>query len=418
MAAIVHGMEYIKTIMILVDKILLMNTNRAKLKRNIILFYILSASTNLFFVVSNWIYFWTKYMTYGQLGVVDALGFGLATILEIPSGAVADLLGKRKTILIGCLLGFAGLIIVSFAGNALGITLGWMITQFCLAFYSGAAEALLYDTLVDLREEKQFDQVISKSSQIESYASAMAIFVGGIMWTIDFRLPHIAWGVSYLLSAIVTYFMIEPHSDSEKFSLANYWKQIKTGVNELTQPELRKYLGFLFTLTGIYFMYSWGFIRPTMATSFGFFTKEQAIIFPCLTLFGAYIVKFLPQARKKISDIKGLVFLSGLMSAGFVLAYFPIGYFGIISLVLIAMAGKLASPWISIMINKNIQSKYRATTLSTVTLMTKIPYVVVAILAGSMVEKGLFPVFNLGISIVIIAVAIVSIFGVNKLHKI
>ena len=70
-------------------------------KRNIYLFYLLSATMNFWFIASNWIYFWTKYMTFGQLGWVDAAGFGFAILLEIPSGAIADLFGKRKTILFG-----------------------------------------------------------------------------------------------------------------------------------------------------------------------------------------------------------------------------------------------------------------------------------------------------------------------------
>ena len=146
-----------------------------------------------------------------------------------------------------------------------------------------------------------------------------------------------------------------------------------------------------------------------MATAFGFFSSEQAIILPVLTILGAIIVRFIPYLKTKLSDTAGFVILSALMAFGFIFASFPVGYFGLISMIAIAIAGRLASPWISILVNKRIESANRATTLSTVALMTKIPYVLVAITAGRMIEEGKIGAFNLTIGLIIIAAAMVSL---------
>lgn len=377
-------------------------------RRNIYLFYVLTAAMNCWFIASNWLYFWTKYMTYGQLGWVDALGFGFATLLEIPSGAVADLLGKRKTILIGFVAGAIGIYIVTFSGSLAGIFIGWMITQLVYAFYSGAAEALAYDSLVDLKDEKSFDHVITRSSEIESYTGAIAMLIGGFLYTIDARLPHLLWGTSFLIGAVFAWFLIEPKVDTQKFSFRKYFKQLGIGFKELTHPELRKYIGFFFALVGVYFLYSWGFLRPTIATSFGFFSREQGIILPLLTLYGALIVRSLPYFQKRLSGLKGLLILSAIMAVGFYLASLPLGYYGLIPLILIATAGRLAIPWISIVINRRIESKNRATTLSTVALITKIPYVLFGVLAAKMVENAQLSTLNRSIAYIIIVVAVVG----------
>jgi MFS family permease len=371
---------------------------------------------NFWFVGSNWIYFWTKYMTFGQLGWVDAIGFGFAMLLEIPSGAVADLIGKRKTILFGMLAGTIGISIVTFSGSLTGIFIGWMIAQVCFALYSGAGEALAYDTLVDLKDEKRFDQVITRSSEIESYVGAAATFIGGFLYGVNFRLPHILWGSGFVLGAIFAWFLIEPKIDTEKFSFKTYLKQLSVGIKELTQTSLRKFIGFFFVLVGVYYLYSWGFIRPAIATSFGFYAKEQGIILPLLTIYGAIIVRFVPFLKRKLSDISGLVLLSLIMAAGFFIASFPVGFYGLISMILIATAGKLASPWISIVINKRIESKHRATTLSTVALLTKMPYVLIAIMAGKMVENANLNYFNLSVAFVVMFVSLASALLV-KLNK-
>ncbi len=360
---------------------------------------------SFWFIASNWIYFWTKYMSYGQLGWVDAIGFGFALLLEVPSGAIADLLGKRKTIFIGMVAGTVGIAIITFSGTLVGIFIGWLITQICYAFYSGAAEALVYDSLVDLGDKKSYDKVITKSSEIESWVGAITTFIGGLLYSVHFRLPHILWGLGFALGIIFSWLLIEPKVDTEKFSFRKYFQQLFVGIKELTQPGLKKYIGFFFILSGVYYLYSWGFIRPAIATSFGFYAKEQGIILPVLTVFGAIIVRVIPYLRTKLPDLSGLIILSVLMSLGFILASFSIGYWGIISMVLVVIAGKLGSPWISIIINKRIKSKYRATTLSTVALMTKIPYVLIAVAAGRMVENGTLTVFNLWAGILIVSAA-------------
>lgn len=377
-------------------------------KRNVILFYLLSAVMNFWFIASNWIYFWTKYMTYGQLGWVDALGFGFALVLEVPSGAVADLLGRRKTILFGMVAGAIGVLIITFSGSLTGIFIGWLITQICYAFYSGAAEAITYDSLVDVKREDSFDKVITRSSEIESYAGAITTLLGGFLFTISFRLPHILWGLGFVFGAIFSWLLIEPKTDTIKFSFRKYFQQLFVGIKELTQTGLKSYLGFFFVLVGVYYLYSWGFIRPATATGFGFFSREQGLILPALTILGAIAVRAIPYLKSKLSDVVGLVILSLFMATGFIIASFPVGYYGIISMILVAIAGKLASPWISILINRRIDSKHRATTLSTVALITKLPYVLLAVTAGKMVESGILGSFNLGVGITILSVALIS----------
>lgn len=348
-------------------------------------------------------------MTFGQLGWADALGFGFALLLEVPSGAVADLIGKRKTILFGFLAGSLGIFIITFSGTLTGIFIGWLITQICYAFYSGAAEALVYDTLIDLKEQDNFDKVITKSSEIESYVAAICTLIGGFLFAVNSRLPHILWNLGFVLGAIFSWFLVEPKIDTEKFSLKKYFNQLFVGIKELTQTGLKRFIGFFFILVGVNFMYSWGLLRPAIATSFGFFAKEQGIILPALTIFGAIIVRFVPFFKKHLSDVTGVVILSAIMAVGFLLAAFPIGKYGIISMIFVAIAGELASPWISIIVNKRIESKNRATTLSTVALMTKIPYVLFAVVAGKMVGNDQLGIFNLVTALVIIGVTLLSL---------
>ena len=69
---------------------------------------------------------------------------------------------------------------------------------------------------------------------------------------------------------------------------------------------------------------------------------------------------------------------------------------------MIRIAGDLANPWISVIINRHIPSKDRSTTLSTVSLFGKLPYVLTAVIAGDMAQRNQLGVFNLGVIIFLV----------------
>ena len=348
-------------------------------------------------------------MTYGQLGWVDGLAFAFAILLEVPSGAVADLIGKKMTIMIGMLAGFAGGLLIASTTNFNNIFIGWFIMQIAYAFYSGAGEALAYDTLVENGNESDFDKVITKSHSYEMYTTATTTIIGGFAYTLWDRAPQFLWISGFLFAFIASHFLIEPTIDTIKFSFKNYFSQLFIGIKILFGKRLREYLIFILVLPGVYAIYTWGFTRPAMAISFGFGSIAQSIIYASLTLSLGYFVRFIPWIRNKNHDLRTLVILALLMSFGFAFASFNVGYFGLIAMIAIAVAGKISSPVISIVINKEIPSKYRATTLSTVSLITKLPYVIVAILLGDMLQNGQLNIFTASVASLILLVVLVSV---------
>ena len=112
-------------------------------------------------------------------------------------------------------------------------------------------------------------------------------------------------------------------------------------------------------------------------------------------------MRYIPFFKRKVSELSGLLIMALIMAFSFFAASFSIGYWGILIMIFIAFSGKLAYPWISIIVNKEIPSANRATTLSTISLITKIPYVLVAVVAGKAVEQGQLKAFNSYVGLVI-----------------
>ncbi|MDO8515179.1 MAG: MFS transporter [bacterium] len=384
--------------------------------KNIALFYVMTAMNNAWFIESNWFYFWTRFMTAGQLGILDASVFGYGILSEIPSGAIADMLGKRKTILFALILAGVGGIMMGFAQNFWHLAIAFVIAQTGWSFYSGAGEAFAYDSLAEKKEEENYDRVITASSAVGRVATIITVLLGGVMYTLNFRSTHIAWGVAALIGAIAAYFTVEPAIDTIKFSLKGYFSTIKDGVSGLIQPNLRMFVVIIIVLMGADFMFNWGMIKPAVGAMFGYSAEKLAVIFSAFTLVNAWSATLIPWMRTKFSDKQGLFLLAGFMGVGFIGCGLSLGSLGFLPMLIISMSGSLAHPWMSIVVNQEIDSKYRATALSTVALLVKIPYVFSAMIAGRMIDSNLLNVFMVTIGIIIILSIVITYF-INKTFK-
>jgi MFS family permease len=377
--------------------------------RNIGIYYLMTVAQSAAFMSGNWIFFWLRLMTYGQLGIVDAISFAFGLLMEVPTGAIADLVGKKRAVILAQACLGAGFIVMALADVAWVLIAGFWLAQTGWAFYSGAAEALAFDSLKEHGQEAEYTRVAAASNMIGIIVFVVSILLGGVMYNLNERLPHFAWGVMFGLGTLAALWLREPQVvEATKFSLRAYRQQLQQGFRQLVTPQLRPYVGVILAVTGGMFLFTFGLIQPAIATSFGFFADEQALVFAALALITALLMPLLPRLRKPGSDYAGLIGFTLLLAVGFALAALPLGAWGFVALLCIRVGGELGRTWASIVVNEHTPSEYRATTLSTVALLTKIPYVLTAILAGAMVEAGTLGWFNLSVAAVIVGIVVIS----------
>lgn len=372
--------------------------------KNIKQYYILTFLTNLLFGESSWLFFWALFLSYDKIGTIDALGFGFGLMLEIPTGAIADLIGKKKTIISSFIFTSIGIFTMASASGFSSMLIGLLLFQAGFALYSGTSEALAYDSLLEQGREDDYEAVISLTNIIMILSLVMATFIGGrFLFGINVRFPYIFWGVAQVIAIFVALTLKEPKVETIKFSFTNYISQLGIGVRSLFHPSLRKYIVSIFIVLGTFFIFDWGLLKPVMAVSFGMDAKMLAIVSPALYLVSAFAIYKLHFFRKFFGDGTGIIFLTLLIGIGLFLTAFDIGLWGIIPMLLISVAGNLGTPWLSIIINKKVNSKYRATVLSTVALITKIPYVLFSYALGISMDGGVLRDFALVVSLGVFA---------------
>lgn len=349
-------------------------------------------------------------MTYGQLGVVDALAFAFGMFMEIPTGAVADMVGKRWTMFLAMLSNGIGFVVMGMSNSLEGLLGGFLLAQIGWAFYSGASEAMVYDSLKADKREGVFDRLLSRVGVLVMLTLMSAALIGGVMYHINERLPHVAWGVVFLVGAVVSYGIIEPRVEGEStpvFTLKAYFQQFREGFIQLAQPALRGIIIPIIVIRGAGFMFMMGVIHPIMAVHFGFDADAQAVLATFLYVGAMVGSAFAPQMRHKFGNYGGLMLGGILISVGYMGAILPtsLAILGVLGMFGIRLGSSAATVISATIINDRIPSQSRSTTLSTIALFVRLPYVVTAMIAGVMAESGTFGWFGLvfGASVLLVA---------------
>ncbi|MGZ8750595.1 MAG: MFS transporter, partial [Pseudonocardia sp.] len=120
-----------------------------------------------------------------QISVLFALWSAVGIVAEVPSGALADRVGRRTALVTGALVQAVGyacwVVFPGFPGFAAGFVL-WGLGS---AFASGAQEALLHDGLAAVGAEAHYARVqgwvgaAGLAVQVPTAGIATALFVAG-----------------------------------------------------------------------------------------------------------------------------------------------------------------------------------------------------------------------------------------------
>jgi MFS family permease len=151
-------------------------------------------------------------LSFFEVFVANAAFSAGMVLFEIPTGVVADTLGRRvsfllsvsvlaATTLLYVVLAQVGAGVVAFAIVSVGIGLGY-------TFYSGAMEAWLVDALDATGYQGLLDRVFARGQQVTGAAMLVGTIGGGLLGQINLSLPYIVRTVLLLAVFGVAYFVM------------------------------------------------------------------------------------------------------------------------------------------------------------------------------------------------------------------
>lgn len=184
----------------------------SKTGRNIILLYIVKIAKWFMLYMPIIVLFYQE----NGLGLKDVLTlqaiYSVAIIaLEIPSGYLADMWGRKNTIILGAILGTLGFAIYSFSYGFFGFLIAELVLGTGQSFISGSDSALLYDSLKKDGRENSYVKYEGRVLSMGNFAETLAALAGGFLAEISLRTPFfIQTGVAFI-AIPAALFLVEPY---------------------------------------------------------------------------------------------------------------------------------------------------------------------------------------------------------------
>ena len=158
---------------------------------NIVRLYVIKASKWFMLVMPIVVLFYQENgLGMREVFILQAFYSIAIVVLEIPSGYFADVLGRKNTLIIGCVLGFVGYLTYSLSHGFWGFLLAEIVLGFGQSLISGADSALLYDTLLQTNNEKSYAKHEGRMVSAGNFAEALAGVAGGLLAAYSLRYPY------------------------------------------------------------------------------------------------------------------------------------------------------------------------------------------------------------------------------------
>lgn len=132
-------------------------------------------------------------------------------VLEIPSGYMADIIGRRKSLIIGSILGAFGYLIYTLSDGLPGFLLAEITLGLGGSFISGSDSAMLYDSLSGMRQQHRYLQLEGRITSLGNFAETVSAVCGGLLAAaLSYRFVYASQAVVAAMAIPASLFLIEP----------------------------------------------------------------------------------------------------------------------------------------------------------------------------------------------------------------
>lgn len=325
---------------------------------------------------------------------------------EIPSGYFADVLGRRKTLLLGSILGATGFLGYSLSYSFWGFVATEIILGIGQSFISGADSALLYDSLKAQNRKKDYTKLEGRMASVGNYAEALAGVLAGLLILISYRTPVFIQVFVSALAIPAAFLLLEPKRDEVTHnSVRHILLVVKQSMTDL---KLRTAILFSALIGTSTLTFAW-LVQPYFQkinlpdALFGTFWTLLNITVGTSSFFAYKIEHKLKETGVYVLILIGVPLL-------YILTGLSISMIGIAVLFLFYLLRGIATPSLKNNINTYTSSNIRATVLSVRNFIIRILFIAIGPLAGWLIDNYSLKLayYILGSIILVLGVAILT----------
>ncbi len=128
--------------------------------------------------------------TLAEIGIAETVFHITSLIFEIPSGALADVFGRKKMLIVSSIIRMLANILMIFSTDLFTVCLSIAFQALSYNFSSGTGDALAYDSLKLAGEESKFERYESNQMIIYRLCGGLSTLCAGFALFIGYRLAY------------------------------------------------------------------------------------------------------------------------------------------------------------------------------------------------------------------------------------
>jgi len=325
-------------------------------------------------------------------------------LFEIPSGAIADYLGRKMALILSALSVVGAAFMYSIVPNIILFILAETLWALSLALSSGTNEAFLYSSLKSYGKEDTLPKVQGYNQTLNLVALTISAPLGSIIAQfISLQFTMTCLGFIYIGCFITVLTFKEPPFKKHETESKSYMKIIKQGFLELKRNKILSILCFdrLF-INVLIFMLFWTY-QPFL-NILGLPLVYWGFITAAMNVTNAIFSLIIPKVTLKVKNkLKFLILVDLTNGIAFLLMGFTTNlYLGIILILVVVAFGYPRFLIYVNGINRQIEADERATVLSTINMFASLFMAVLNLMVGLIGSLNIFYVFFIvGIAIIL-----------------
>lgn len=373
-------------------------------RRNIYKAYAFKFLTMFHLFAGVMIPFFTQWggIRFSQVMVLQAIFTFSAFLLEVPTGAIADRFGRKKSIALAAVVLAVAVVMYSIYPNFWLFAIGEVVWGMGFALLSGADQALLYDTLRELGEESRSKKVLGRWQSFGLFGIAVAAPLGSLIAKyMGLRYAMLLMVFPMIAAAVLAMTIREPEVASEGRQKA-WFRSMIDGGRYLAGHKALCVLTFDYiSISALSFFIVW--VYQVLLGKLGVDIKWFGFVASIMTVMQIVVLNSFTVMDKFFRGKRRYAFATAfLIGAGFIV----LGFTSSVAVAVCAMAvvsafGLTRGPLFQNYMNKFIDSHHRATVLSFTSMLYGLTMAVLNIVLGYMVD------WNVSVTVIVIGSMIV-----------
>lgn len=349
--------------------------------------YIYTIFFNLRFTSGIWmLYLASRGMSLTQLGLLEGIFHVTSLVMEIPTGAIADLYGRKNSRLLGRLCSIISTLIFLSSGSFWLFAIAFFFSALSYNLESGAGEALVYDSMKACGKEKDFLKVTGIQEALFQYSGMLCLIIGGRIGEHSYLGAYWVTLIFTILSFFTIFSFVEPPRGVEKLARLPVSSILNQTLDSVRTVVKKKSVAFILVFTQsilacstLLFFYLQNYWK-----SIGIGEAKIGMYLASGCLSGAIIANLVNRINRRMGNRRfflSISWLSVVCLFGMALSPQKLPFF-----VLLSMADSALFVASSNFVNQMIPSRQRATILSIGSMLFSLAMIIIFPVFGGIAD--------------------------------